>query len=72
MLRRVFEQGAYAEKALLGEAGELDPRDRALAMRLSYGAVQRRGTTDHLIAVLTGRPPPSSTRRCWPHCGGAL
>jgi len=57
VLRRVFEQGAYAEKALLGEAGELDPRDRALAMRLSYGAVQRRGTTDHLIAVLTGRPP---------------
>ncbi len=57
VLRRVFEQGAYAEKALQGEAGELDPRDRALAMRLSYGAVQRRGTTDHLIMALAGRPP---------------
>jgi len=57
VLRRVFEQGAYAEKALLGEAVELDPRDRALAMRLAYGAVQRRGTTDHLISRLAGRPP---------------
>jgi 16S rRNA (cytosine967-C5)-methyltransferase len=56
VLRRVFEQGAYAEKALLGEATELDPRDRALAMRLSYGAVQRRGTTDDLIERLAGRP----------------
>jgi len=57
VLRRVFEQGAYAEKALLAEAAELDSRDRALAMRLSYGAVQRRGTTDHLIERLAGRRP---------------
>jgi len=57
VLRRVFEQGAYAEKALLGEAAELDARDRALAMRLAYGAVQRRGTTDHLIGQLAGRAP---------------
>ncbi len=57
VLRRVFEQGAYAEKALLAEAGALDPRDRALAMRLSYGAIQRRGTSDHLIEQLAGRPP---------------
>ncbi len=57
VLRRVFEQGAYAEKALLAEAAELDPRDRALAMRLSYGAIQRRGTSDHLIEQLAGRPP---------------
>ncbi len=56
VLRRVFEQGAYAEKALMAEAGELDPRDRALAMRLSYGAVQRRATSDHLIEGLAGRP----------------
>ena len=57
VLRRVFEQGAYAEKALVAEAGELDPRDRALAMRLAYGAVQRKGTLDHLIAELAQRPP---------------
>ncbi len=56
MLRRVFEDGAYAEKALQAEAGGLDARDRALAMRLAYGAVQRAGTSDHLIERLAGRP----------------
>jgi 16S rRNA (cytosine967-C5)-methyltransferase len=56
VLRRVFEQGAYAEKALAAEAQSLQPRDRALAMRLSYGAVQRRGTSDHLIEALAERP----------------
>ena len=56
VLRRVFEDGAYAEQALMSEAAELEGRDRALAMRLSYGAVQRRGRLDHLIAGLAGRP----------------
>ncbi len=55
VLRRVFEQGAYAEKALNAESKQLDPRDRALAMRLAYGAVQRRGTLDHLIEALAER-----------------
>ncbi len=55
VLRRVFESGAYADRALRGEAGELDARDRALAMRLAYGAVQRRGTLDHLIEGLADR-----------------
>jgi 16S rRNA (cytosine967-C5)-methyltransferase len=36
VLRRVFEGGAYADQALQAEARELDPRDRALAMRLAY------------------------------------
>jgi 16S rRNA (cytosine967-C5)-methyltransferase len=57
VLRRVFERGAYADQALQAEAGELDARDRALAMRLAYGAVQRKGTLDHLIAQLSDRPP---------------
>ncbi len=57
VLRRVFERGAYADEALQAEAGELDARDRALAMRLSYGAVQRRGTLDHLIGRFAERPP---------------
>jgi 16S rRNA (cytosine967-C5)-methyltransferase len=57
VLRRVFERGAYADEALQAEAGELDARDRALAMRLSYGAVQRRGTLDHLIGSFAERPP---------------
>jgi 16S rRNA (cytosine967-C5)-methyltransferase len=57
VVRRVFEQGAYADRALQSEARDLDARDRALAMRLAYGAVQRRGTLDHLIERLAGRPP---------------
>jgi len=57
VLRRVFEQGAYADRALQGEARELDSRDRALAMRLAYGTIQRRGTLDHVIERLAGRPP---------------
>src|SRR5271155_2214716 len=56
-LRRVFERGAYADEAFQAEARELDARDRALAMRLAYGAVQRRGTLDHLIEILAERPP---------------
>ncbi len=56
VLRRVFEDGAYADRALQGEAKELDTRDRALAMRLLYGAVQRKGTLDYLIERLAERP----------------
>jgi 16S rRNA (cytosine967-C5)-methyltransferase len=56
VLRRVFEGGAYADRAFAAEAAALDPRDRALAMRLSYGAVQRAGTLDHLIEGLAERP----------------
>jgi 16S rRNA (cytosine967-C5)-methyltransferase len=56
VVRRVFERGAYADHALQAEARRLDARDRALAMRLSYGAIQRRGTLDHLIERLAGRP----------------
>ncbi|HEY3958895.1 MAG TPA: 16S rRNA (cytosine(967)-C(5))-methyltransferase RsmB [Solirubrobacteraceae bacterium] len=57
VLRRVFERGAYADRALQAESKQLDARDRALAMRLTYGAVQRRLTLDHLIAQFTERPP---------------
>lgn len=56
VLRRAFEHGAYAEKALQAESTRLDRRDRALAMRLSYGAIQRKGTLDHLIGQLAERP----------------
>jgi 16S rRNA (cytosine967-C5)-methyltransferase len=55
VLRRVFEHGAYADEALHAESKDLQPRDRALAMRLAYGAVQRKGTLDHLIEALAGR-----------------
>jgi 16S rRNA (cytosine967-C5)-methyltransferase len=52
VIRRVFEQGAYADRALHGEAKALDPRERALAMQLAYGTVQRRLSLDHLIERL--------------------
>ena len=57
VIRRVFEEGAYADRALHGEARRhgLHPRDRALATRLAYGVVQRRATLDHVVEVLAGR-----------------
>ncbi|MDQ6604919.1 MAG: 16S rRNA (cytosine(967)-C(5))-methyltransferase RsmB [Actinomycetota bacterium] len=57
VVRRVFESGAFADRALHTEAAGLDPRDRALAMALAYGTVQRRATLDHIAAALTSRPP---------------
>jgi 16S rRNA (cytosine967-C5)-methyltransferase len=57
VLRRVFEEGAYADRALQSEAKVLDARDRALAMRLVYGTVQRKGTLDYLIEQLAERSP---------------
>jgi 16S rRNA (cytosine967-C5)-methyltransferase len=56
VVRRVFEYGAYADRALHSEAAGLDARDRALAMALSYGTIQRRRTLDHVIGRLSGRP----------------
>ncbi len=55
VIRRVFEDGAYADRAFTGEAAGLEPRDRALAMALAYGTVQRRATLDHVAAQLTDR-----------------
>jgi 16S rRNA (cytosine967-C5)-methyltransferase len=58
VVRRVFEQGAYADRAFAGEAeaAGLDPRERALAMRIAYGTVQRRLTLDHIASQLVRRP----------------
>lgn len=58
VLRRVFEDGAYADRALQAQAqaAGLDARDRGLAMRLAYGTIQRCGTLDHLIERLSERP----------------
>lgn len=56
VIRRVFEEGAYADRALHGEATGLSARDRALATTLSYGTVQRRATLDHVIAAFCSRP----------------
>jgi 16S rRNA (cytosine967-C5)-methyltransferase len=50
---RVLTEDAWADRALHGEARDLDPRDRALAKQLAFGTVQRRLTLDHLIAERT-------------------
>ena len=57
VVRRVFEQEAWADRALHGEAKRLrlDARDLALATQLSYGTVQRVATLDHVIERLTRR-----------------
>jgi len=58
VLRRVEREGAYADRALAGEATRagLDARERAFATQLAYGVTQRRRTLDHVIATLTRRP----------------
>ena len=69
VVRRVFEDGAYADRAFgLGRRG-LDPRDRALAQRIAYGTVQRdaHDRPRHRRARPAGRCA-SSTRRCWRRC----
>lgn len=57
VVRRVFEQGAYADRAFHAQARELSGRDRSFAMALAYGTVQRRDTLDHVAARLLDRPP---------------
>jgi 16S rRNA (cytosine967-C5)-methyltransferase len=56
-LRSGFEEGAFIERAFRAEADRLrlSGRDRAQAQRLTYGAVQRRGTSDVAIERLAGR-----------------
>ena len=56
VVRRVFEQDAYADRALTAEAAGLTPRDRSLAMSLAFGTVQRRATLDYVAQRLCSRP----------------
>jgi 16S rRNA (cytosine967-C5)-methyltransferase len=56
VLRRVFEDEAYADRALRSATEGLDPRDCALARRLAYGAVQRARTLDYAIETIGRRP----------------
>ncbi|TMK71955.1 MAG: methyltransferase domain-containing protein [Actinobacteria bacterium] len=57
VLRRTFEHDAWADRAFTAaaERHRLDARERGQGQRLAYGAVQRRGTTDRLIAELADR-----------------
>ena len=56
VIRRVFEEDAYADRALRTAAEGLDARDRALAQQLAFGTVQRVRTLDHAIETLGKRP----------------
>lgn len=56
VLLRVFEDDAYADRALRSASQKLDGRDRALARRLAFGAVQQVRTVDHAIETLGKRP----------------
>jgi 16S rRNA (cytosine967-C5)-methyltransferase len=56
VLRRVFEDDSYADRALAAVVDGLDPRERAFAQQLAYGAVQRVRTLDHAIDTLGRRP----------------
>ncbi len=58
-LRRVFEDGAWADRALRSAVSRpgLGGRERAQAQALAYGAVQRRGSSDHFAGLLAGRRP---------------
>ena len=53
---RVFEQDAYADRALRTAVASLDQRDRAFAQRLAYGTIQRVRTLDYAIEQLGRRP----------------
>ena len=55
VLLRVFEDDAYADRAFRSAAAGLDERDRALARRIAFGAVQRVRTLDHAIETLGRR-----------------
>ncbi|HEX8741917.1 MAG TPA: 16S rRNA (cytosine(967)-C(5))-methyltransferase RsmB [Thermoleophilaceae bacterium] len=58
VLARVFREEAWADRAFRGEAERagLDPRERAFAQALAYGAVQRARTLDHVLERLSSRP----------------
>jgi 16S rRNA (cytosine967-C5)-methyltransferase len=56
VVRRVFEEDAYADRVLRTASAGLDERDRALARQLAFGTVQRVRTLDHAIETLGKRP----------------
>ena len=59
VVRRVFEDGAWADRALPAaiERHGVSERERGMAQRLAYGAVQRRGSSDFLIGSFARRKP---------------
>lgn len=57
-IRATFEDGAHSERAFreAADAAGVQGRERALAQRLAYGTVQRRGTIDAALGRLADRP----------------
>ena len=56
VIRRVFEEEAYADRALRTASAGLDERDRGLARQLAFGTVQRARTLDYAIETVGRRP----------------
>jgi 16S rRNA (cytosine967-C5)-methyltransferase len=58
VVRRVADEGAFADRAFRAEAERagLDHRERAFAQQLAYGTVQRFAALDHVLAALSSRP----------------
>lgn len=58
ILRRVFKEGAYADKALFNilKQSKLEERDRAFVKELTFGSIKRRQLLDYLIARNLNRP----------------
>jgi 16S rRNA (cytosine967-C5)-methyltransferase len=58
VIRRVFDEGAFADRAFRAEADRagLDARDRAFAQQLAYGTVQMRALLDHVLDRISSRP----------------
>src|SRR6478735_2645826 len=52
VIRRVFEEEAYADRALRKAAAGLDDRDRALARQLAYGTVQRYAAVNESVELV--------------------
>lgn len=58
VMRRVDNDGAYADRAFRAEAERLalSPRDRAFAQQLAYGTLQRSATLTYVLTALSARP----------------
>ncbi|HST16116.1 MAG TPA: transcription antitermination factor NusB [Gaiellaceae bacterium] len=56
VVRRTFDEDAYADRALASAVATLDARDRALAQRLAFGTVQRVRVLDMGIEQIGRRP----------------
>jgi 16S rRNA (cytosine967-C5)-methyltransferase len=59
VVHRALDEGAYADRAFGAEAAraKLPTRERAFAMHLAFGTIQRLRTLDAALEQVAGRPP---------------